>query len=113
MEGRRGAAGERQGQSPQRTSWSSSLHKKGAQDTDSKTGGDGGSTEEEGEAGEEEGRKEKNNNDTKECVIKTGNGRREEGSGGFEKRGWPGSLFQRAEEWGRYPSRLNGNQIIC
>lgn len=35
---------------------------------------------------------------TKECVIKTGNGRREEDSGGFQKRGWPGSLFHRAEE---------------
>lgn len=31
-----------------------------------------------------EGRK-KPNNGTKECVIKTGNGRREEGSGGFQK----------------------------
>lgn len=38
------------------------------------------------EAGEEEGRKKKNNNGTKECVIKTGNGRREEGSGGFQKK---------------------------
>lgn len=33
-----------------------------------------------------EGRKNNNNNNgTKECVIKTGNGRREEGSGGFQK----------------------------
>lgn len=35
------------------------------------------------EAGEE-GRKRKNKPRTKECVIKTGNGRREEDSGGFQ-----------------------------
>lgn len=40
---------------------------------------------------------------TKECVIKTGNGRREEDSRGFQKRGWPGSLFYRAEEQGPIP----------
>lgn len=45
-----------------------------------------------------EGRK-KNNNSTKECVIKTGNGRREEGSGGFQKEAVRGR-FSRAEEWG-------------
>lgn len=33
-----------------------------------------------------EGREKKHNNGTKECVIKTGNGRREEGSGGFQKK---------------------------
>lgn len=78
-------------------------------ETDSETGGG----EEEGEGWVEEGRKKKkNNNSTKGCVIKTGNGRREEGSGGFQKEAVRGR-FSTAEEWGWYPSRLNGNQIIC
>lgn len=59
-------------------------------ETDRKEGGDDGSREE-GEAAVEEGRGKKNNG-TKECVIKTGNGRREEGSGGF----------QREAGWGRF-----------
>lgn len=50
--------------------------------------------------GRGEGKKHKG---TKECVIKTGNGRREEDSGGFQERGWPGSLFHRAEELGPIP----------
>lgn len=47
-----------------------------------------GSREEEGET-RGGGKEEKNNNGTKEYVIKTGNGRRVEGSGGFQKEaGW-------------------------
>lgn len=64
----------------------SSREKKGQCETDSRKGGDEGSREEGEEAGEEGGKEGgKKHKGTKECVIKTGNGRREEGSGGFQK----------------------------
>lgn len=87
-----------QGRSPHQTS---NFKIFGKQQSEKQTvGWEGGDKEKEGEAREEEGRKKKkNNNSTKECVIKTGNGRREEGSGGFQKEAVRGR-FSRAEEWG-------------
>lgn len=65
---------------------SSLCGKKGQCETDSRKGVDEGSREEGEEAGEEGGKEGgKKHKGTKECVIKTGNGRREEGSGGFQK----------------------------
>lgn len=74
----------------------SSLHKKESEGQTVRREGTRDQEKYKGRQGRRrEGRK-KNNNGTKECVIKTGNGRREEGSGGFQKEAGRGRF---SREW--------------